>query len=182
MEVLPHKGTFMWHARLIGPLALVLLISNGCGRSSPEAASKSKAPALAEAGGNGDSEHDDHDHGGGPHGGVISDWGDGDYHVEFTVDHDRREATVHVMGSDAKTPSPIAVESLLLSIEQPLFQLQLSPQPIEGEPDGASSRFVGRDDRLGVVQEFAGTISAKVAGVPYAGDFDESAAGHEHAH
>ena len=180
MEVLPHKGKFMRHVQLIGPMALALLISSGCSRSDPEAASKSKAPAPAEAAGDG--ERDDHDHGGGPHGGVISDWGDGDYHVEFTVDHDRREATVHVMGSDAKTPAPIPAEALLLSIEQPPFQLQLSPQPIEGEPDGASSRFVGRDDRLGVVQEFAGTISGKVGGVPYASDFDESASGHEHAH
>lgn len=123
-----------------------------------------------------------HGHGAGPHEGTLSDWGGGKYHVEFTVDHDKQEATVYVLGSDEKTPAPIKATDgkLLLTITQPSFQVDLAAQPLEGETDGTASRFVGKHEKLGVVQEFAGTISGEVEGTPYAGDFKEEPHGHEH--
>jgi hypothetical protein len=79
------------------------------------------------------------------------------------------------LGSDEKTPAPIKATDgkLLLTIKEPSFQVELTAQPLEGEADGNSSRFVGKDEKLGVVQEFAGTISGEVDGTPYAGDFME---------
>lgn len=121
-----------------------------------------------------------HSHGAGPHDGTLTDWGGGKYHVEFTVDHDNQEATVYVLGSDEKTPEPITAEKLLLTIKDPELQTDLMPVPLDGEGDGKSSRFVGNHEGLGVVQEYAGTISAEVEGTPYAGDFEEVAHGHEH--
>jgi len=119
-------------------------------------------------------------HGAGPHDGAVADWGGGKYHVEFAVDHDKKEATVYVLGSDEKTLTPIKAKKLLLSIKQPVFQVELLPMPQAGESD-AASKFVGTHDSLGIVQEFAGTISAEVDGTPYAGDFAEEAHGtHEH--
>lgn len=114
-----------------------------------------------------------HDHGAGPHGGAIADWGDGNYHVEFTVDHGNKQATVYVLGGDGKTPAPVNAAKLLLSIDEPAFQVELTARPLDGESAGAASRFVGQHDNLGVVREFAGTISGEVAGKPYAGDFKE---------
>jgi hypothetical protein len=61
----------------------------------------------------------------------------------------------------------------LLSINAPAFQVELSPQPLEGESAGSSSRFVGKHESLGIVREFAGTISGAVDGKPFAGDFEE---------
>lgn len=118
-------------------------------------------------------------HGAGPHEGVVADWGGGKYHVEFTVDHDKKEATVYVLGSDEKTPAAIKADKVLLSIKQPAFQVELMPAPQAGETGGAS-KFVGTHDNLGIVQEFAGTISGEVDGTPYAGDFAEEAHGQEH--
>lgn len=117
----------------------------------------------------------EHAHGAGPHGGAVADWGGGKYHVEFTVDHDKKETIVYVLGSDEKTPAPIkaADGKLLLSIAEPSFQVELTADPLDGETDGASSRYVGHDDRLGVVQEFDGTISGEDEGTPYSGDFKE---------
>ncbi len=140
--------------------------------------SQSKAPAPAAA----DSApaHAGHGHGGGPHGGTIAEWGDEDYHVEFTVDHDQRKATVFILGPDAKSPTPIAAENVLLSIREPMFSIDLQPAPLDGESPGKASRFTGRNDQLGKVQEFAGTISAEVGGTPYAGDFSEQPRGHAH--
>ena len=116
---------------------------------------------------------DAHNHGAGPHGGTIAEWGGGSYHVEFTVDHQSKEATVFVLGDDAKKPNPIAATQILLSIQEPAFQVHLQPKPLEGEPAGSSSRFSGTHENLGIVREFSGTIGGEVDGTPYAGNFEE---------
>ncbi|MEZ5940264.1 MAG: hypothetical protein R3C18_02655 [Planctomycetaceae bacterium] len=124
-------------------------------------------------------------HGAGPHDGTLADWGGGKFHVEFTVDHNKKEATVYVLGSDEKTPEPIAAESLLLTIKKPQLQIDLLPVPLDGESGGMSSRFVGTHDGLATVMEYEGTMSAEVDGTPYAGNFKEEAHGgasHAHSH
>ena len=125
----------------------------------------------------GEGEHA-HGHGTGPHEGTLADWGGGKYHVEFTVDHDKQEATVYVLGSDEKSPAPIKTDKVLLSIGDPELMAELLPVPLEGETDGLSSRFVGKHENLGIVQEYAGTMSAEIEGTPYTGDFKEEA--HDH--
>jgi hypothetical protein len=153
---------------LLGCGVLSLFLA-GCG--SPPAATPSKAPPAKGA-------HDEHSHGAGPHGGAIGEWGGGAYHIEFTVDHGKQETTVYVLGGDAKTPAPIKADKVLLSINQPAFQVELAARPLEGETGGAASRFVGKHESLGKVQEFAGSVTAEVDGTPYAGDFQEEA--HDH--
>lgn len=125
-----------------------------------------------------DGAHDDHGaHGEGPHGGTLADWGGGAYHVEFTVDHDKQEAVVYVLGDDEKSPVPVSVTDgkLLLNVEEPAFQVELQADPQASDPEGTSSRFAGNHESLGKVQEFAGTISAEVDGTPYVGEFEEHA-------
>ena len=152
----------------------------GCEPSAP--APKTASSASSDHG----HEHKEGDHahsghGAGPHDGTMADWGGGKYHVEFTVDHDKKEATVYLVGSDEKSPSPIKADKILLTIKQPQFLVELSAKPLDGEAGGISSRFVGAHDSLGVVQEFAGTISGEVAGTPYSGEFAEEAhVGHDH--
>ncbi len=122
-------------------------------------------------------------HGAGPHDGTLADWGGGKYHVEFTVDHDTKETVVYVLGSDEKTATPVktADGSLLLTINEPAFQVTLKASPLAGERDGESSCYRGTHDDLGIVREFAGTISGEVDGTPYAGEFAEEPHG-DHAH
>jgi hypothetical protein len=171
----------MWHR--IVYVALVATISTlpfGCGKATPPADSGS-ASETATTEGDAASEEAAHDHhGAGPHGGTITEWGDGNYHVEFTVDHDKKETVVYILGGDAKTAAPVKADKVLLSINEPAFQVELSPQPLEGEAGGTASSFVGTHDHLGIVQEFAGTISAEVDGTPFAGEFAETAEGHVH--
>jgi hypothetical protein len=121
-----------------------------------------------------------HAHGAGPHDGTLADWGGGKYHVEFTVDHDKKEAVVYVLAADEKTPVPVALADgkLLLTIREPAFQVELTAQPLADETAAAASRYAGTHDSLGIVREFAGTISGAVDGTPFAGDFEEHA--HEH--
>lgn len=152
-------------------IGMFVLLFGGCG--SQPAATPSPAPKVESA-------HDGHDHhGAGPHGGTIAEWGGGAYHIEFTVDHGKKESAVYVLGGDAKTPAPIKTAKVLLTINEPSFQVELAAQPLEGESEGMSSRFVGQHDSLGKVQEFAGTVTAEVDGTPFAGDFKEEAEGHD---
>lgn len=137
----------------------------GCGGAAP-------APAPGPAAKSGDTGHG-HDHGGGPHDGTMTDWGGGKYHVEFTVDHDKKEVTVYIIGGDAKSPSPVKAASIHLVINDPMTEMDLAAKPLETDPEGTSSRFVGTHDTIGIVKEFAGTISGEVEGTPYSGDFKE---------
>lgn len=151
--------------------ALALFAVTGCGEQpKPEQTPATPPPTASTEGG--------HSHGEGPNGGAVADWGGGKYHAEFTVNHDTQEATVFILDNNAKNPAPLKIEKLLLSISEPSFQVELMPVPLEGEAEGTSSRFVGKHEKLGVVQEFAGTISGEADGTPYAGDFKEEAHGH----
>jgi hypothetical protein len=161
----------MTHFHVSLSVAALLLLGAGC-RNQRATDPQTDTRAVASA--------DDHHHGAGPHGGTIADWGAGDYHVEFTVDHEKQEATVYLLESDAMTAAPISADELLLSLDDPAIQVSLSPMPLENEPAGMSSRFVGQHEALAEVREFSGTISGEVNGTPYAGDFREEAANHQH--
>ncbi|MGN6137136.1 MAG: hypothetical protein ACTHK7_11830 [Aureliella sp.] len=163
----------------VAALGLSLASFLGCNQPANPPAEKA-APVPAAATSEAEHGHPHGGHGAGPHDGAVVDWGGGKYHVEFTVDHDKKEATVYILGSDEKTPAPVKADKLLLTIKEPSFQVELMPAPQEGETEGAS-RFVGTHENLGVVQEFAGTISGEVDGTPYAGDFEEEAHG-DHTH
>ena len=127
-------------------------------------------------------EHAPHDvHGAGPHDGTVADWGGGKYHVEFTVNHDKQECTVYILGADEKSPVPIEVAEIEMSITDPVMQVTLKAAPQESDPAGRASRFVGNHEKLSVVQEYAGTISGVIDGTPYSGDFNEEPYGdHDH--
>jgi hypothetical protein len=144
----------------------------GCGSTQPAADSKAKGGAPAEHAG----------HGAGPHEGVVTDWGGGKYHVEFTVDHGKKEATVYILGGDEKTPAPVKATNVMLTINDPKFETELKAQPQPGDPEGASSRYVGTHDNLGIVREFAGTISGEIEGTPFSGDFKEEPHAADHKH
>ncbi len=171
-------------------LVLCLLVAGiGCNqnKSTPDPDQNPGGGSASEVHGH-DHAHDEptdhrvegHAHGAGPHDGTIADWGGGTYHVEFTVDHEKRQATVYVFGSDEKTPTPIDAESIELSVTDPNMQVTLQADPQETDPEGMSSRFVGTHEKLGVVQEYSGTITGVVDGTPYSGDFkEESHAEHE---
>lgn len=165
--------------RLLSGILAVLAFSVGCDPATPPATTGSPPAATS---------HDDHDHAhgdghahaAGPHDGTIVDWGGGKFHVELTVNHDTKEATVYVLDSDEKTAAPILTPDgkLLLTIKDPAFQVDLAASPMDGETGGKASRFVGRHESLGVVQEFSGTISGEAGGTPYAGEFQVES--HEH--
>ena len=86
---------------------------------------------------------------------------------------------MYILGADEKTPTPIDAAEIELRIADPMLQVTLKASPQESDPAGKASRFVGNHETLGVVQEYAGTISGVIDGTPYSGDFKEEAHGHE---
>lgn len=160
-------------------LVLVTGIASLLGCEKPPA-TPTAVPAAPAAKDDHGHDHDagGHEHGGhgaGPHDGTLADWGGGKYHVEFTVDHGKKETVIYILGGDEKTPTPVKTSdgTLLLTITEPAFQVTLKASPLDSEKDGASSRYVGHHESLGIVREFAGSISAEIDGTPYAGDFKE---------
>ncbi len=116
----------------------------------------------------------DHAHGSGPHGGTIVDWGGGTYHIELTVDHDQKEVAVYVLGSDAKTDLPVKGSSMLVSLNDPAIQVELTAATdTSASGDGRSAKYVGQHDAFGVVREFSGSVSGVIDEVPYAAEFQE---------
>jgi len=161
-------------------LSAALVAFIGCGPSTPPptpAAPPAAGDGSADAG-DGEASHG-HTHGAGPHDGTLADWGGGAYHVEFTVSHDDKEATVYILGDDEKSPAPIAAAEIKLNIKDPAMDVVLKASPQDGDPAGKASRFVGNHDSLAVVQEYEGTITGVVDGTPYSGDFKEEPHGHE---
>jgi hypothetical protein len=163
--------------------AAIIAASAFVGCAEQPAPTTSSPPASPTTPAAPDHGHSHSGHGAGPHDGTVADWGGGKFHVEFTVDHDKQEATVYVLGDDEKTPAPVAAKDgkLLLTIKEPAFQVELTASPQTGDPENTASRFVGTHESLGKVQEFAGTISGEIDGTPYAGDFKEEPHG-EHDH
>jgi hypothetical protein len=166
----------VWFGRICSILAICIVL--GCEPTKPTP-SKATTSMMTEKE-LPDADHG-HTHGDGPHGGMIVDWGGGAYHVEFTVDHDNKEATIYILGSDEKSPAPVRADNVMLFIDDPMTDLQLAAKPLEGETGGKSSRYVGTHDTIGIVKEFAGTISGEIEGTPYTGDFkEEPHADHKH--
>jgi hypothetical protein len=165
----------MRSARFLMGCSVLCLAIAGCGRQEAPPTAQSEASSQS-------TEDHGHSHDDAPHGGTVVDWGGGEYHAEFTVDHEKKEATVYILGSDAKSPAPVKTESVRLIINDPETELELTAQPQEGDPEGSSSRFVGTHDTIGIVKEFEGTISGEVGGTPYVGEFREVPHGEDHKH
>ena len=114
-----------------------------------------------------------HSHDNPPHGGTVLDWGGGKYHLEFVVDHTKQQVTVYVLGSNVKENLAVEAESIELALENPQVGFTLKADPLEGEPAGKSSRFVGTHPDLASPQKLAGTIHGVLSGTPYSGKFQQ---------
>jgi hypothetical protein len=157
----------MTYAKILGlGLLMAAVTIAGC---APSAAPKPAAKTKGKT--------EDHVHGKGPNGGVVFDLGK--YHAEFTVDHDKKECTLLVLGEDEKTITAVAAKELTLTTKQTKTKdgKVVAPMTIKMLPqnaaEGKSSKFVGADPGLGNVADFEGTVVGAIDGVPSQGEFKE---------
>lgn len=162
-------------------LTLGLLTLAGCKEKSSPTPAASPPSATTQK----PKPEEEENHAPGPHKGLIEHLGN--LHFEFVIDHDAKTATVYLYGPSEKElkPHSIKAEKIKLSIKEPKFEIDLIAQPEAVDPKGRSSKFVGKDDRFGKVQEFAGEVDAidqEPGGdkppKPYNGEFAEK--GHDH--
>ncbi len=171
MVAFRSRGEIDMRRIVLGSVAAGLAAASlvGCGtKPAPTAAPAPTTAPTAKAGAGG---HEEHPHEG-PHGGALAEWGEHEYHVEFTVDHPSKTATVYVLDGNAKKAAPVDAAALTLALKlTPPVSVTLTAKPDAGDPAGKSSRFVGTHPALGVERKLAGSVAGKVGGKPYSGDF-----------
>ncbi len=152
------------NAKLLTTVALGfgLIWATGC--------DKKEIPTKAEE----KKKDDKHDHGPGPHKGLIFDITGSKWHAEFQADHDKKEATVWILGMDEKTPTPIKAEKIKLVVANTTPKIEIDLLPTDKGADGSAHTFTGKHDGFGTPKEYKGTIVFVVGGKPYSGDFEEA--------
>ena len=169
-----------------------LVIVAGC--SSEETAyrefSETDLQAASENDHHEDAHHHEHHAEKGPHGGDLVEVGGGKYHAELV--HEGASVTVYVLDGEAKATVPIAASEVTINLkhgEKP-EQFKLAASPIEGDPEGKSSRFVSSDVHLSEDLDHEGIearLALEIDGQSYTGHIEHShdhsdKDEHEHAH
>lgn len=116
---------------------------------------------------------DDHK---GPHGGIVVEWGEEEYHPEIVVDAKTGTVTVYVYGThdDLHKKKLKAIDSksltLVLKTSPAATTVKLEPAPEKDDPKGSSTKFTAKHDVFTKDMKWEGTISGKVGTKPYSGD------------
>lgn len=104
-----------------------------------------------------------------PHGGIVKMIGD--YHLELTYDEKNGEIAVYVLGSKETINVPIDAKPLKVRVKiedsDELTDIELRAVPLDGEPKGKSSRFVGSHYELVKVKSFDVTVQVSILGKVY---------------
>ncbi|MEX0726595.1 MAG: hypothetical protein WEB58_20630 [Planctomycetaceae bacterium] len=145
---------------------------------------KAEEKAIKEAA----HDHDhDHGHGHGPHEGHLLELGEHEYHAEVVFDGASRNLTVYILGADAKSPLPIANDAVVFELEEGEDELELAitAVPLEGEPEGKSSRFEVAGDavpeRIKSEEDLEGHLHITIEGKEFEGELHHDG-DHEHGH
>jgi hypothetical protein len=156
----------------MGAMRYVGTLVTGCQTQIPKPAAT--GPAVKK---DGHDHEESHVHGKGPHGGVVFDVGK--FHGELTVDHDKKEVTLYVLGKDEKTPTPVEAKDLTVATkpaktkegkEVPPMTIKLQGQEVK---DGKASKYVGTDPGLANEADYEGTVTGVLDGKPSQGEFKE---------
>ena len=173
-----------WATLLTGALFLA-----GCADEKKPLREYTPDDKKAEEKGLKEAAHDhDHGHGAGPHEGHLIELGKHVYHAEVVFDTASRKTTVYILGADAKTPLPIAGDAVQFDLEEEgkdELELKMTAAPLEGEPEGKSSRFEVAGDALPAdiksEEDFEGHLHIKIEDKEFEGELHHGEHGHEHA-
>ena len=118
----------------------------------------------------------------GPHHGTLIELGKEEFHAELV--HDDKSVTIYVLDSAAKNSVPVDASEVLINIlkDGKPAQFKLAATPVEGDPDGKSSRFVDSGTELaGNLDNEAAApkLSITINGKSYKGTITHE---HDHAH
>lgn len=122
--------------------ALVCALAAGCADSGGDYQEVTPEAAKAAA--------EDHSHAHGPNGGDVVELGDHSIHAEVVFDEGAGQLDVYLLGEDVSTAHPVALPELTLSFSHgdTSEDFALAAKPLDGEPEGQSSRFSITDAEL----------------------------------
>ena len=157
-------------------LPAVAFFVAGCMVKTDQPRSQGKGGSTSnEAGGHA------HPHNG-PHDGALAEWGEEQFHAEFTVDHGKKQATIYILDGTAKSAPKLnanEISNVELTIKgMPPVKIELRPDPVKTDAKGIA--FSGINDLFGKEMEFEGTISGKIKDQAFSGDFAEKPHDHHH--
>lgn len=163
------------------PIAgLTVLWMAGCNESAPEAtATITELPPETTP-------HKEHAHPSvGPHHGDLVELGNEEYHAEV-VHGESGSVTVYILDSGAKTAAPIDASELTINISHDgkAEQFKLPAERDASDPEGRSSRFSVKDEKLAKVlddHDAAAKLVVMIDGKSYSSKIEHSHEG-EHAH
>ncbi|MDA0832060.1 MAG: hypothetical protein O2955_02960 [Planctomycetota bacterium] len=130
--------------------------------------------------------HHDHDHEHGPNGGHLIELGEEEYHAEVVFDENSRKITVYILGADAKSAVPIAGDAIEFELEEgdDEIELAIAAAPLDGEPEGQSSRFEIAGDvvpeKIKSEEDLEGHFHITIAGKEFMGELHHDDHGHDH--
>jgi YHS domain-containing protein len=118
----------------------------------------------------------------GPHGGPLAEWGEHDFHAEFTVDHKSKMVLVYVLDGEAKKApkfdaTKITKVTLTISNVSPPLTLELKHDASKTDSRGIA--FATTHDQFAKDTDYKGTISGIIDGLQYSGEFKAGGHGHE---
>jgi hypothetical protein len=115
----------------------------------------------------------------GPNKGPCAEWGEEEYHLEVVPDAKTGTVTVYVYGNDKElakgTRKPLPKDTkitLTIKTEKPTV-MKLEAAPDKVDPEGKCSKFTAKHTVFTKEMKWAGSVSAKVNGKAYTGDFKQ---------
>lgn len=129
---------------------------------------------------------DDHHHHAheAPHGGHLIELGDHQYNAEVVMEADGR-LVVYILDAHAENAVPVPLEQIEFAVEGGA-PITLTAEPLEGEPEGQSSRFTASADAVPVddIEALHGSLQIEIEGASYSGELshDHDEHDHDHAH
>jgi len=166
-------------------LGLALLLTGYLTLTGCEPGAKTADNGDAPAGDGHGHDHAHHDHEVGPNGGDVIVLGD--YHAELVHKKKSNLVSVYLLDGTMKKPLPVdATEEVLLNltVQGNPAQFTLAAAPLDGDPEGKTSRFELDDavlaDLLSGEDDVTGRLNVTIDGTDQVGEIDHHA--HDHAH
>jgi hypothetical protein len=118
----------------------------------------------------------------GPHGGILVEWGEEEYHVEVTINHPAKQAIIYLLDSTAKHAAkadPAKVTDLILTLSSSPSPLSIPLKYDASKSNDKGIAFVGNHKGLSKDVPLAGKVTGSVDKENFSGKFNESDQDHK---
>lgn len=155
--------------RIAVPILVVILSCLAACRNAPMNSIETVNSKVSSSNGNANSaasanqtKIESHEHRA-PHGGTLVVLGEEFAHLEVVLDAAKERLTVYALDGEAEQSVSLAQKEIEIEVEKPQkFAIKLEPKgnALTGETKGATSEFVGQNERLRNSKEFNASVKS----------------------